>query len=397
MPFISFLCLIIFIGFLLSGFRKNADFLSPARVFIMLWAFILGLVEFKFSRLQLDWVLYDWIIVLIGLLTFVLGIYLSFVLNLSKPFLHISEIRTSIRLKGLNEENLFWIILVYFFICLLAFIAEWRIEGYIPLFTANPGQARVMFGVFGLHYILNSINVVLFLIIEYFIFIKAKKNKKILLAIVFFISMGNYILFVQRYGFFILLMMGFCLFYYSGKKIRLRTIVIFVAIVVSLIIGIQTIRTTQLAEAYIYWDSQMKFPPRFAGYTLPYMYISMNIENFVKYYPQIEHHSFGFFTFGFLTDIIKPFFADYYTFDKFKLHIGGYNTFPFFWPYYYDFGIIGLATIPFLIGFIISEVYYFLHRNPNIIILTLYCVAFAVITISFNSDPLNKVRYHASI
>jgi oligosaccharide repeat unit polymerase len=119
----------------------------------------------------------------------------------------------------------------------------------------------------------------------------------------------------------------------------------------------------------------------------------MNIENFVKYYSQIDNHSFGFFTFDFLTALtgLKHWIEEYFNFDKFRLHIGGYNTFPFFWPYYYDFGISGIAIMPFIIGFIISELHYFLHRNPNLIILTLNSVAFAVIMISFNSDPLTRL------
>lgn len=389
MPFISFICFFIFLAFLITGFKRNAEFLSPARIYIMLWAFVLAMVEYKFSRLQFKWSSFDWLIVLLGVTSFIIGIYLSFIINLNKPFHNVSEIRIRIRELSVNENKLFWVIIIYFFICLISFIAEWQIEGYIPLFTSDPDKARVMFGIFGLHYILQSIIVVLFLIIEYFILINKNRFKKTLLSLVFLLSLGNYILFVQRYGLFILLMMGFCLFYYSGRKIRPRTIIIFTAILIGLIAGIQSLRTTQLGLEYFYLESQMKFPSSYAGYTIPYMYISMNIENFVKYYPQIPH-TFGFYTFGFITDILKAFVVDYHNFDKFSLHIGGYNTFPFFWAYYYDFGTIGLSIIPLIIGFIISEVYYYLHRNPNIVILTLYCIAFTVIILSFNSDPLTR-------
>ena len=206
MPIISFVCLLIFLVFLFSGFRKDTDFLSPGRIFVLLWTFVIGLVEFKFSRLQFQWNSFDWFMALWGLITFLIGIYLSFIINLDKPILEISEIRFRIRKIGINENKLFKFIIVYFFICLISFFIEWQIEGYLPLFTLRPDKARVMFGIFGLHHILNSINVVLFLIVEYFILVKAKIKKKLLLIIVFIASLGNYILFVQRYGFFILLM-----------------------------------------------------------------------------------------------------------------------------------------------------------------------------------------------
>ena len=393
MPVISFFCLLIFLLLLISGLRKNANILSPGRVFGMLWAFVIGLVEFKFSHLQIQWNLFDWFMVLLGLMTFLIGIYTAYIINLENKFLSVAEIRKIIKKTEINEFKLFWFILIWFSICLVAFIVEWQIRGFIPLFTSNPTKARVEFGVFILHYIVNSINVVLFLIIEYYVFIKGNNKKKIFLAALFLISLGNYILILHRYGFFLLLMMAFCFIYYSGRRIKLRTFIVFGSLVILLIIGIQSLRATQLVQAYVVLESKMKFSDRYSEFAIPYMYIAMNLENFVKYYSEIISHSYGSFTFEFLTNSvgISSWIAEYFNFDKFKLHIGGYNTFPFYWPYYYDFGITGLAIVPFIIGFIISNIYYRLHRNPNMVALTLYAVAFAVIVISYTSDPLTRL------
>ena len=393
MPIISLICFVIFIALLISGLRKNADFLSPARIFGMLWTFVLGVVQLKQSHLQIQWNSFDWFVALLALLTFLLGIYISFIINLDRPFLHVTKIRTSIRDSGINEKNLFRFIIGFTFLYIICFIAEWQIEGYLPIFTADPDRARILFGVFGLHLIVSSANVMLFLVIQYFIFVKTNYKKKGILIFVFILGLANYILIVQRYGFFILLMMAFCLFYYSGKRIKPRTIIIFAVSVIVVIVGIQSLRTTELFTSYIFINSRMKFSPRYAEFTIPYMYISMNLENFVKYYSHIENHSFGFFTFDFLTALtgIKHWVAEYYNFEKFRMYIGGYNTFPFFWPYYLDFGLAGLAIIPFIIGFIISEIYYYLHRNPSLVVLALTTVGFAVIMISFNSDPLTRL------
>jgi oligosaccharide repeat unit polymerase len=393
MPIISFVCLLIFLILLISGLRKKADFLSPGRTFGMLWVLVIGLVEFKFSRLQFQWNSFDWFVALFGLLTFLLGVYISFIINLDKPYILTSEIRKKIREIGINENKLFRFIIIYFLLFLICFLAEWQIEGYLPLFTSKPDRARILFGVFGLHLIVSSANVILFLVFQYFIFVRDNIKKKGLLVFIFIIALGNYILIVQRYGFFILLMMVFCLLYYSGKKIKLRTFVIFGIIIISLIAGIQSLRTTELITAYIILESKMKLSPQYADFAIPYMYIAMNVENFAKYYSHIDNHSYGYFTLDFLTALsgLKHWIAEYFNFDKHRLHIGGYNTFPFYWPYYYDFGLTGLALIPFIIGFIISEIYYYLHRNPGLIILTLNTVGFAVIMISFNSDPLTRL------
>lgn len=393
MPTISAISFIIFFILLISGFRKTADFLSPARMFAMLWTFVIGVVQLKQSHLQLWWSLYDWFIALLAVLTLLLGIYVSFIINLNKPFLHVTRIRASIRESGINERNLFRFIIIYTMIYIFCFIAEWQIEGYLPIFTSDPDRARILFGVFGLHLVVSSANVILFLVIQYFIFVKANYHKKVILVLTFILGLANYILIVQRYGFVVLLMMAFCLFYYSGKKIKPRTIISFSVIVLLVIVGIQSLRVTGLFTYYIYSSSEMKFSPAYAELTIPYMYLSMNIENFVKYYSHVENFAYGFFTFDFLTALtgIKHWLAEYANLEKFRMYIGGYNTYPFYWPYYLDFGIAGLAIIPFIIGFIISEIYYHLHRNPNLIVLVLATVGFAVIMISFNSDPLTRL------
>ena len=393
MPVISFICLIAFLSILIFSFRKKVDLLSPGRVFLILWLLILGLVDLKFSRLQSEWKLFDWVMVLLGLLTFLTGIYISYIINLDKPFLPVSKIRLRFRELEVNETRLFYFIIIYFLLCLASFIVEWQIEGYIPLFTSRPDSARVMFGVYGLHYIVNSINVVLFLIIQYFIFVKSNFTKKSVLVLIFILSLGNYILFVQRFGLFILFMMAFCLYYYSGKKLRMRTVILFFVLLSVLIIGIQSIRATQLFSTYIYVQSEMKFSPRYLDFTLPYMYLSMNLENFVKFYSHVQDHSFGFFTFEYLIEAstIRKWFIDYYNFNRIKNYIGGYNTYPFFWTYYLDYGIAGLALMPFIIGFIFSEIYYFFHRNPSLVMLALVSIVFAVIMISFNSDALSRL------
>ena len=393
MPVISFICLIAFLSILIFSFRKKVDLLSPGRVFLILWLLILGLVDLKFSRLQSEWKLFDWVMVLLGLLTFLTGIYISYIINLDKPFLPVSKIRLRFRELEVNETRLFYFIIIYFLLCLASFIVEWQIEGYIPLFTSRPDSARVMLGVYGLHCIVNSINVVLFLIIQYFIFVKSNFTKKSVLVLIFILSLGNYILFVQRFGLFILFMMAFCLYYYSGKKLRMRTVILFFVLLSGLIIGIQSIRATQLFSTYIYVQSEMKFSPKYLDFTLPYMYLSMNLENFVKFYSHVQDHSFGFFTFEYLIEAstIRKWFIDYYNFNRIKNYIGGYNTYPFFWTYYLDYGIAGLALMPFIIGFIFSEIYYFFHRNPSLVMLALVSIVFAVIMISFNSDALSRL------
>ena len=187
--------------------------------------------------------------------------------------------------------------------------------------------------------------------------------------------------------------MVICFYYYSGKKINYKVVITISLLMIGIVIGIESLRVAKFAQAYFYVSSGIKFPYKFAIFAQPYMYIVMNLENFVKNYSLIPHHTWGIFTSDFILALIgvKHWALEYFNVVKFPHYIGGYNTFPFFWAYYYDFGIPGLAFIPFVLGFIISEIYYYLHRTPNLVNLALYSVGFTVIFISYSSDPLTRL------
>ncbi|MBU1098489.1 MAG: oligosaccharide repeat unit polymerase [Bacteroidetes bacterium] len=393
MTIISLFAFAVFFFTLFLSFRKGSDFFSPARVFVLLWSLSIALVEFKFSRLQFEWDTFGWFMLLIGLLSFILGNYISYVINLSKPFYQIDVVRQKIRTYNINEPLLFKIIIISFIVFIFSFMIEFFIEGYVPIFTAQPDKARKMFGIFGLHLLVNGVNVILFLIAEYFILIKSNLKRKMLLSLIFLISTSSFFLLLQRYNFFMLGIMVFAFLYYSGKRIRLRTFLYGILIMASLVVIIRSVRIAQFAEYYFYVTSEMKFPIKYAFLSEPYMYITMNLENFVKNYDKLDFHTFGFFTTDFLMALsgLKHLLTEYLNVEKFPHYIGGYNTFPFYWAYYYDFGLIGLTFIPMILGFLISEVHYRLHRIPNLSNLALYTVGFAVILISYSSDPLTRL------
>lgn len=393
MTTLSFVCLLIFIILIFTGLRKRADFFSPGRILGLVWSLALGLAEFKFSRLQFEWSLDDYLKLMLAVFAFIIGIYISFSRNIDKPFLTVKEIRQRIQTQGLNEKKLYWFIVIFFIAYAVSYLAEYFIEGYIPAFTPKPDKARILFGVFGLHLIVGGINTILFLIVQYFVFVKAKKGKKILLALIFLIALLSFSLLVQRYNFFIVSFMILCMLYYSSKYIKFKSLLIFLAIVFGFLILIQTVRLAQYAEYYFYVYAKMKYPIKYAVFTEPYMYIVMNLENFVRSSGKIERFAYGYFTADFILALtgLKHWLAEYYNLVKFPTYIEGYNSFPFFWAYYYDFGLIGLAFIPFILGYLISEFYYQLHRNPNLINLILYSIGFVVIVISYSSDPLTRL------
>lgn len=393
MTIISFISFAIMLLVIISGLRKESDFFSPARIFLIIWTAAIGLADLKLSRLQVEWSLFGWFMLLSGLIAFLLGIYISYTIFWDKKIKNLVEVRNTIRNVEINKDRMFKLILVYFVIYIVSYVMEFLIEGYIPLFTPQPDKARKMFGVFGLHLLVNGVNVILFLIVQYFILIKADYKRKIFLSIIFLLATGTFLFLLQRYNFFILTVMVFAFIYYSGRNIRLRTFLIMGLVLVGSVMIIRSLRIAQLAEFYFYYMAEMKFSVDYAIFSEPYMYIVMNLENFVHNFDKIKNHSLGFFTMDFLTALlgIKHVIAEYFSLDKFPYFISGYNTFPFYWAYYYDFGILGLFFLPTFLGFMISYVYYKLRTDPNVFRLVLYCIGFIVIVISYSSDPLTRL------
>jgi hypothetical protein len=65
-----------------------------------------------------------------------------------------------------------------------------------------------------------------------------------------------------------------------------------------------------------------------------------------------------------------------------------YNTYTAFWWFYSDFGVIGLAVIPFVMGSGIGLMYYRMRRFPSLTNVTTYGVMVFVMFISFFVFPI---------
>ena len=81
MSLVSGISFLIALGILISWFRGNTDLLSPGKVFAFVWAFAIGLTDFKFSGLQHQWSLEVWMHIIIGPLALIIGTTLIYTFN----------------------------------------------------------------------------------------------------------------------------------------------------------------------------------------------------------------------------------------------------------------------------------------------------------------------------
>ena len=388
-PQIISLTIILFV--IVLSFKKGADLLSPARVFIFIWAVCILLVEFKFSAYQHQWSLYSWFVLLSGLLSFLTGIFISYSLKANTNLFSINEIRSRILInKDIDKQKLFVTIALLFTAYLLSLILEFIIEGYIPIFHPRPDRARIDFSVFGLHLFVSQLPAILLLITEYLVLGSENKRKTVLAILIFLVTFLSYFLILQRFNYIYWLVMTIAVLYYASRKINFKNAIIFSILFFSFLGAITTIRLSQYATQYLHVVSKMKYSSEFASFTGPYMYVVMNLENLARAVDKLEVHTYSVMTLDWLYALVglKHWIKDYFNIIP-RPHLNSsYNTYPFMWEYFYDFGILGVMFLSLVTGLIIGSVYYYMRRKGGLDGVVYYGICLFYIMISFFTNPI---------
>lgn len=377
--------------FIVVSFRKGSDLLSPARVFIIVWSVCIFLVEFKFSGFQHQWTAFSWFVLLSGLISFLAGIFISYSLRASTQLFNINEIRNRIIVnEDIDKQKLFVAISLLFTAYLVSLILEFVIEGYIPLFHPRPDRARIEFSVFGLHLFVSQMPAILLLITEYLVLGSEAKRKTVLALFIFLVTFLSYFLILQRFNYIYWLVMAIAVLYYSSKKINFKNAIIFSILFFSFLGAITTIRLSQYATQYLHVVSKMKYSSEYASFTGPYMYIVMNLENLARAVDKLEVHTYSAMTFDWLYALVglKHWMKDYFHIVPRPHLISSYNTYPFMWEYFYDFGILGVIILSLVTGLIIGSVYYYMRKKGRMDGVVYYGMCLFFIIISFFTNPI---------
>jgi oligosaccharide repeat unit polymerase len=395
MNWISWVCFGVCSGIILSCFKRGADFLSPARIFGFVWSLSIGLTELKFSSLQHEWNFDSWALLLIAIAAFLIGTFIAYVLNLDKKIISIGEMRQLMKREKIRESRLFWLICLAVVVYGIAYYVNYLLKGWLPISTVGTGKSRVEFNITGLTMLIYSISFIIYFVFLYFLKVSGKKSQKTFLSFLLLLVMGSFVLFISRYHIIMVVFICIPLFYYSTNYIRLRTgLTLFVSIT-AFFYWISSIRLSNVITTYLYTVSKMKFPKEYAMFTEPYMYFVMNLENFARSVNRLDYHTYGYFTFDFITSIagIKYWIVEYFNIDRMPYLLSGYNTYTAFWWFYIDYGVIGLALIPLLLGFSIGLLYYRVRTMPSIKNITAYGVMVFVMFISYFNFPLSFIWF----
>jgi oligosaccharide repeat unit polymerase len=370
---------------LFTALPKGADVFSPSRVFGFTWSTVFALTNLKFSGLQSDWTLLQWTYALMGPISFLTGLFVTYVMNMRSKLLPVSEIRNTLRRQKVHHARLFYLILVVYLTYLVGYAVIFLVKGNVPFFAANPGAARTSFSIFGFGLFLHHVPVVVFFSLVYLLVAHGERWKRFVVKMVILTSILTYALLLQRYHLIMITVMAFAFLYYATRYIRFSTTMLFAATGLLVIYSIATARVGQFLQLALYKSSLMRFPPEYAVLTEPYMYVVMNIENFVHAVTRLEQHTFGYYTFNFLLALtgLKHWIQNYFGIVDTPFLFSGYNTYTIFWTFFRDFGVIGISIVPLILGLVTGSVYYAMRHNPSIGLLSVYSIIVFLMALSF--------------
>jgi len=321
---------------------------------------------------------------------------------MNKRLLSIQEIRNkvvAISYEYIDTKKFFWCIIILFFAYLASYAIEVVIEGNVPLFSPRPDILRVEFGVFGLHLIVNAMMGIVLLAVEYLLVAPREGHRKLIINFIIIVSFVTYFFLLQRYTFFVVIVIAVVMIYYCSRYLRFYIMVPFGSAFIVMLFWINSIRSARFVQNYIFMTSKMKISKDYWLLAEPYMYITMNLENFTRAVDKLDHYFYGYFTFDWILALsgLKHWLKNYFNIEGLPYLISGYNTFTFHWWYYYDYGVFGVVLLPFLQGVIIASLYYRLRTNPNMLTLMLYSCCVLVMLISFIMNPLYRLDFMSNI
>jgi oligosaccharide repeat unit polymerase len=359
------------------------------------WFLAIGLTDLKLSRLQHEWPPVIWLQVLIGPVSFLLGAGLVYTYKLNKDIFTIDAIRNYRNQFTLNTDRIYSSTIVLFLLFIFGYVLIYLNTGEIPIFSAKPGAARANFTMFGIGLFLHNVVLIVLFSVIYSILVREETKKKLFLGLLSVVSVGLYSLTLQRYQIFMTILLVIILLYYTTYKIKLRTTLIAGIVIIIFFFLVSSFRAGEIIIFVLYKISRMKFSPEYAIFTEPYMYVTMNLENFARSVGKIEEFSYGYYTFDFVTAItgLKHWISEYFFMKENPFLNSSYNTYSAFWTYYRDFGVLGIFVIPFLGGAGISSLYYSLRERPDLFKISIYGVLIYGVVFSFFNSIFGFLWY----
>lgn len=405
----------IFVVVVLTALWRQKDPFSPFRLYLLVYAFLLGLVSLKLSRFQTSWCAMSHLLFWGAHFMFLAGSASVFLFYSSKnyPRFNYENLRNRFRLDA-TVVDWGWFMVVWK-VCAVGFVSIFLLNvvktGIIPAFASDPDAARIKFlednQIISFGWFLGPLS--LMLASEALLFGHYVLKQKVVLVAGAGIVLLLYLTLVTRFDLLRAVFFAIILFHYGKRNIGLKLGTILLVFCSVIFLGMFLVRIHLDAMGAFNDMLRVRLPARFAWLSNPYAYacgpfwnFDFAIKKFVlgnQFYP-VEWGSNLFSSFLWWTRTQGPIvmsngFDTIYNESVCK--VPGLNTIVYVWHLYKDFRTAGVFFGAFGLGLLFTFVYQLTISKGTLFILALWALLAPCIMFSFHTPLWQHWFLHFNI
>lgn len=344
--------------FCFVGFKLFRKLWNPLTLFNGLWLFIVLLYQLKLSNWQEAITFSSYISLIINVMGFSLifiGFY--FLKRKEKQQEKKKKIQLSINYNTIKIMYIIW---------LIAEIIETIVSGGLPIiwhFTGDP-RTYAEYGIPTLHGLMNSLSLVI-MIASFYLYLKEKKNKKLLFIIASILVFDLCI--ITRQVIISVVIELFVIYLSFHKKFPIKQLAVLTIVAIFLFGVVGNIRTGFDNFVYVSSFKNSNINPLFAGFYWVYMYLTMTIAN-VNNAVTLGINHFGAYPIfqSYIPTVISDIlFANYSVEIPRYLMTNAFNVSGYFIKFYLGFGNLGILFIAGVFGALGAFVMRLMEKDAN--------------------------------
>jgi oligosaccharide repeat unit polymerase len=389
---------------LVTAFRRGSDLLSPSRIYICIYSFLLCVYHLNLSKLQTPWS-QTTIMLFYGASAMFLfgGTWIWLLGRSTRPDWNLDFNRVKYELEqDAATMDWAWFTKVYVTSILgyaFSFLISMAIVGGVPAFMEDPDKARLNFfsattltnyGIF-----LGPISLMLGMVLLWFSRPDRRRRRNILLSLG--LVLGMYLTIVTRYDLFRFLVFSVVIYHYGIQRLKPIHALAGVGMGASLFMIGFLVRVKTDAISTFNEFIQVKMPPHLAWASNIYAYLANDFWNFdyaIKKFADGDHqyplqYGVGMFRALLWNLRIEPALDMAYRFDTMLNEsaekVQGLNTVIYVWHFYKDFGFAGCFLLPLIGSVLLWKFYLNTVMTPTVIRVAIWGILAGGITLSYHT------------
>jgi oligosaccharide repeat unit polymerase len=399
----TFLYLSILFITVLSAYYYQKDLLSPVRLYICMYSFLLAVNALKLSDYQTEWSLTTHLFFWGASGLFIAGGCIMLLVNRVNNTLgpvNFSFVKSALASDALRMDWK-WFFYVWLFCSaffMASYAASFAISGVVPMLSENADKARISFfeanrfaniGIF-----FGPLSLIL--AAELLLFATPGRRRRWIVAAVSCVTLLLYGTIVTRIDLFRVILFGLVIYHYGKKRLSFAQFLYAVGFSVIFFLVFFFLRIKYDTLGLFAESFKLHMPKELFWTANMYTYLVSDFWNldfaFRKYVDGLYvcPHGFGF-------DLVRPFLffthlepamLKSWGFDSIMNEsipkVKGFNTVVYVWHFYKDFGAFGVYFLPLVLGMLCTTFYVNTLYRPSLFRIALWGIFVSFILLSFH-------------